>query len=114
MDTENIVLAMASKYDKKYYFNPKYELLPREIKLQIKKLLVAFVETVGGTISIEMDKCELVFKTSVLDSDIYYDDIESRLLINRITKENEELLNQLYTYLSYKNKMKESNDAISN
>lgn len=106
MDTD-IVLACADKYNKKYYFNQEYSVFPKEIKDRIKYILISFVERAGGTLSLEMDNNELVFKTNILDSDIYYDEIESGLLINKIRNENRELLEKIYTYLIYKDKIKE-------
>lgn len=105
---ESIVVACASKYDKKYYFNQEYSALPKEIKDRIKYILISFTENVGGTISIEISEDGLIFKTNILDSDIYYDEIEANLLINKIKKENHELLEKLYTYLIFKDKIKEA------
>ncbi len=106
MDTD-IVIACASRYDKKYYFNKEYSVFPKEVKDRIKYILISFVEREGGTISLEMNEDGLIFKTNVLDSDIYYDEIDANLLINKMRNENRELLEKIYTYLIFKDKMKE-------
>lgn len=107
MENKNNVIAAVSSYHQKYYFNPDYLALPNEIRQKIKSICVLFVEEFGGNLSLELDKNEkLIFKTSALDSDFYYDEIGAGLKIKEIGKNYAKLLLQIQTYAVYKKKLK--------
>lgn len=103
MDIENKVIAAASSYNQKFYMNPDYFVLPREVQQRIKSICVGFVEEIGGNLSLEMDtEDELIFKTSAVDSDYYYDEIGAGLKIKEISKKNTELLQQIESFAKYR------------
>lgn len=92
---ENNVLCAANSYKQKYYINPKFEILPDNIKLELKSLCVEYANQCGGIISLEFDNEKLIIKTIADDYDFYFDEIESKLMISRIQNEKEELFRKL-------------------
>ena len=96
---ENVVLCAANSYNQKYYLNPVFELLPKSIKEELKLMCVEYAENCGGIISLEFNEQKsLTIKTLVDDSDFYFDEIESGLMISRFQKEKEELFSKLEVF----------------
>lgn len=95
-NSENMVLCGASSYVQKYYFNEKFNLLPEEIKNELKIMCVSFAEEAGGILTLEFDNSgDLKFCVRVDDGDFYFDEIESGLKISAYQRKKEELLSQL-------------------
>lgn len=95
-NSENIVLCGASSYVQKYYFNEKFNLLPEEIKNELKIMCVSFAEEAGGILTLEFDNSgDLKLCVRVDDGDFYFDEIESGLKISSYQRKKEELLSQL-------------------
>ena len=95
-NSENMVLCGASSYVQKYYFNEKFNLLPEEIKNELKIMCVTFAEEAGGILTLEFDNSgDLKFCVRVDDGDFYFDEIESGLKISSYQRKKEELLSQL-------------------
>lgn len=95
-NSENMVLCGASSYVQKYYFNEKFNLLPEEIKNELKTMCVSFAEEAGGILTLEFDNSgDLKFCVRVDDGDFYFDEIESGLKISSYQRKKEELLSQL-------------------
>ena len=93
---ENTVLCGANSYKQKYYLNPKFDMLPQSIKDELKVLCTMYTENCGGIITLEFDIYgNLNIKTMVDDSDFYFDEIESGLMISKYQKEKEELFESL-------------------
>ena len=96
VNSENMVLCGASSYVQKYYFNEKFNLLPEEIKNELKIMCVSFAEEAGGILTLEFDNSgDLKFCVRVDDGDFYFDEIESGLKISSYQRKKEELLSQL-------------------
>lgn len=109
-DIESRVIAAASSYNQKFYMNPDYFVLPREVQQRIKSICVSFVEEIGGNLSLELDhNDELIFKTFAADSDYYYDEIGAGLKIKEISKKNVELLYQIESFAKYRTELKIKN-----
>ena len=90
--SENMVLCGASSYVQKYYFNEKFNLLPEEIKNELKIMCVSFAEEAGGILTLEFDNSgDLKFCVRVDDGDFYFDEIESGLKISSYQRKKEEL-----------------------
>ena len=53
---EKIVLCGANAYDKKYYFNQKFDRIPDSIKDELHIICVLFTEEVGGIITLAFDE----------------------------------------------------------
>ncbi len=96
---EKITLCGANSYKKKYYFNPDFELLPEQIKKELKMLCVGFTEKVGGILTLDYNsEGNLEFSIAVADEDIYFDEIESGIQLGCYQREYKELLEQLELY----------------
>ena len=71
---EKIVLCGANAYDKKYYFNQKFDKIPDSIKDELHIICVLFTEEVGGIITLAFESDgTLVIETNAADDDFYYD-----------------------------------------
>ena len=52
---DGLVLCGASSYNKKFYFNEDFDLVPKQVKDELKIMCVLFTEDVGGTIQLIYD-----------------------------------------------------------
>ena len=96
---ERKVLCGASYYEQKFYLNPVYEVLPQQIKDDLKILCVLFVQEVSGIIILEFnDQGDLNIVVTARDDDMYFDEIGSELKIRQMRKEKAELFAQLEEY----------------
>ncbi|PKM51300.1 MAG: hypothetical protein CVV02_06760 [Firmicutes bacterium HGW-Firmicutes-7] len=99
MYEETIVLAAASTYDKKYYFNDEFEQLPQSIKDELKVICVMHTADVGGIITILFDEDgTLLIEASADEEDVLYDDIGSHLKVKKLQIDKKELWEALETY----------------
>jgi hypothetical protein len=99
MNGEKMVLCGANAYEKKYYFNEKFNAVPDSIKDELHIICVLFTEEVGGifTIAFEEDG-DIVMETNAEEDDIYYDEVSSGLLISEIRRSRQELFESLSLY----------------
>ena len=89
----------ASAYDKKYYFNNRFEKLPENVKEELHIICVLFTEEVGGIFTIGYTPMgEVVMDTRADEEDLLYDDIGSGLLIKKIRSTKQELFRALSIY----------------
>lgn len=96
---EKIVLCGANAYDKKYYFNQKFDKIPDSIKDELHIICVLFTEEVGGIITLAFDEeGTLLIETNAADDDFYYDEISSGLLVREIRRKKQDLLESLSLY----------------
>lgn len=96
---EKIVLCGANAYDKKYYFNQKFDKIPDSIKDELHIICVLFTEEVGGIITLAFDEeGTLVIETNAAEEDYYYDEIGSGLLVREIRRKKQELFESLSLY----------------
>ena len=96
---EKIVLCGANAYDKKYYFNQKFDKIPDSIKDELHIICVLFTEEVGGIITLVFDEeGTLLIETNAADDDFYYDEISSGLLVREIRRKKQDLLESLSLY----------------
>ena len=96
---EKIVLCGANAYDKKYYFNQKFDKIPDSIKDELHIICVLFTEEVGGIITFSFDReGTLMIETNAADEDFYYDEISSGLLVREIQRKKQELFESLSLY----------------
>jgi len=93
------VLCGANSYEQKYYFNKDFSRIPEDIQNEIHIISVLFTEDVGGIFTMVFDEeGNLQLETQVADGDYLYDEIESKLLIGRITKTKQDLFRSLEMY----------------
>lgn len=99
MADNKVVLCGANAYEKKYYFNEKFNRIPESIKDELHIICVLFTEEVGGifTIAFEEDGA-VVMETNAEEDDIYYDEVSSGLLISEIRRSRQELFESLSLY----------------
>lgn len=99
MDEKRVVLCGANAYDKKYYFNEKFDKIPDSIKDELHIICVLFTEEVGGVFTLVFEEDgSLSMETDAEEDDIYYDEISSGLLISEIRRSRQELLESLSLY----------------
>ncbi|PKM95141.1 MAG: hypothetical protein CVU84_07410 [Firmicutes bacterium HGW-Firmicutes-1] len=99
MFDETIVLAAASTYDKKYYFNDEFNQLPQSIKDELKIVCVMHTADVGGVITISFDEeGTLLIEASADEEDVLYDEIGSHLKVRKTQVDKKELWEALETY----------------
>lgn len=99
MEDEKMVLCGANAYEKKYYFNEKFNSVPDSIKDELHIICVLFTEEVGGIFTIAFEKDgDIVMETNAEEDDIYYDEVSSGLLISEIRRRKQELFESLSLY----------------
>ena len=99
MDGDRMVLCGANAYDKKYYFNKKFEKIPESIQKDLHIICVLFTEEVGGIFTIAFDEDgEIILDNRCDESDIVYDEVSAGLLIGQIRKNRTELFESLKAY----------------
>ena len=93
------ILCSASRYTEKYYFNPKFNNLPKRIQDELKVACVLFTQQVGGVIMLYYDKeGNLDILTQSNEEDLLYDEIGCGLKVKRLQIEKRELFEQLEQY----------------
>lgn len=99
MEEKKIVLCGASAYEKKYYFNEQFNGIPESVKEELHIICVLFTEEVGGvfTIAFEEDG-NVILEAEAEESDIYYDEVGSGLLVGEVRRNRQELFESLRLY----------------
>ena len=98
-DREPLTLCGASWYNQKYYLNPQFARLPQKVRDELQILCVSFTEEVGGILTLVFsDEGELEFEVRSAEGDPRFDEVGSGLLIGKLRREKQELLQQLELY----------------
>lgn len=96
MYQESIVLCASNAYEKKFYFNPDFDVLPQDIKNELKIMCVLFTEDIGGVLEVVFDEDgSILLRTDCDDGDLLYDDIGCGLKIRQLQREKRELFESL-------------------
>lgn len=96
MDTSRVVLCASNAYEKKYYFNEEFNLLPDNVKDELRIICTLYTEEVGGIFSFVFEEDgELVMETNADEDDLLYDEIGAGLLIHQIQNHRQDLFEQL-------------------
>lgn len=99
MYQDKIVLCASSAYEKKYWLNDDFKVLPEQIKQELKIMCVLYTEDIGGVLSLEFDEDgTLLFKVDSKEGDYLFDDIGSVLKIKELQRTKVELLEALELY----------------
>lgn len=99
MEEKRIVLCGANAYEKKYYFNQQFAGIPDSVKDELHIICVLFTEEVGGIFTVVFEEDgTLSLETDAEESDIYYDEISSGLLVGEIRRKRQELFESLSLY----------------
>ncbi|MDE6640388.1 MAG: hypothetical protein K2K63_07685 [Acetatifactor sp.] len=114
MEAKKTVLCGANAYEKKYYFNEQFNGIPESIREELHIICVLFTEEVGGvfTIAFEEDG-NVILETEAEESDIYYDEVGSGLLVGEVRRNRQELFESLRLYYKVFI-LKESPDKLLN
>lgn len=90
------VLCGANAYEKKYYFNERFNGLPESIKEELHILCVLFTEDVGGVFMMVFEEDgSLQLQTDADEGDLLYDEISAGLLVKEVLKKKQELFESL-------------------
>lgn len=99
MYQENVVLCGSSAYERKFWLNDDFRMLPEQIKQELNIICVLFTEDVGGILTMEFEEDgSLVLKVDADEGDYLYDEIGSVLKIKQLQREKRELLEALELY----------------
>ena len=99
MDGGRMVLCGANSYDRKYYLNPDFASLPKQVRDELQIACVIFCEKAGGMVQIFYDgDGNIKIRTSGLEHDYSYDEIGSALMVRELLKEKQELFASLELY----------------
>lgn len=98
-DEKKIVLCGANAYDKKYYFNKKFDGIPDSIKDELHIICVLFTEEIGGIFTIEFEEDgSVTLRTEYAEEDYLYDEVGSGLLVGEVRRQRQELFESLRMY----------------
>ena len=93
---EEIVLCAANSYERKFYLNPEFEMLPEGIKQELNIMCVLYTEDVGGILLIVYDEDgNLELKVDHQENDFAFDEIGSVLKIKQLQQTKSELFESL-------------------
>ena len=96
---DRVVLCGANAYEQKYYFNEQFKAIPQSIKDELHIICVLLTEEVGGIFTLVFDEDgALNMETNAEETDIYYDEIGSGLLVNKIRQTRQDLFESLSMY----------------
>jgi hypothetical protein len=99
MYQENVVLCASSAYEKKFWINGDFKVLPEQIRQELKIMCVLFTEDIGGVLSLEYEEDgTLIMKVDSDESDYLYDEIGSILKVKQLQRDKAELLEALELY----------------
>ena len=99
VDKYRIVLCGANAYEKKYYFNNKFDKIPENIKEELHIICVLFTEEVGGVFTIGFTPLgEVEMDAQKEEGDLLYDDIGAELLQKEIRRKKADMLKALSIY----------------
>lgn len=111
MNQEKVVLCGANSYDKKYYLNEDFKLLPEAVKSELQILCVLFTEEVGGILILEFDvESSLNLNVQSDEWDLLFDEIGAELKIKQLRDTKRDLFESLEMYY----KVWREQNAISN
>lgn len=96
---DRVVLCGANAYEKKYYFNEKFNGIPDSIKEELHIICVLFTEEIGGIFTIEFEEDgSISLRTEYAPDDFLYDEIGSGLLVGEIRRKRQEMFESLSLY----------------
>lgn len=100
---EKEIVISASPYNHKYYFEPKYNDIPNEIKEELIESIAAIAEKVNAIISLGFSKEGQIFIEQTAAENVFVDDIGADLEIKKLQKDKKELLKSLQLwYMIYR------------
>ena len=99
MSDKRVVLCGANAYEQKYYLNEQFAKLPQAVKDELQIICVLFTEEVGGVFTMVFEEeGTLSLETNADEDDIYYDEISSGLLVQKIIRNRQDFFESLKIY----------------
>lgn len=100
---EKEIVISASPYNHKYYFEPRYDDIPNEIKEELIESIAAIAEKVNAIISLGFNKDGYIFIEQTADDNVFIDEIGADLEIKKLQRDKKELLKSLQLwYMIYR------------
>ena len=94
-----VILCGANAYEKKYYFNRKFDKIPENNKEERNIICVLFTEEVGGVFTIGFTPYgEVEMDAQKDEEDLLYDEIGAELLKKEIRRKKADMLRALSIY----------------
>lgn len=91
-----IILCGANAYDRKYYFNKKFDKIPENIKEELHIISVLFTEEIGGIFTVAFTpRGEVRLDTQKEEDDLLYDDIGASLMVKEIFRKKRDMIEAL-------------------
>ncbi len=101
---EKEIISAASCYNEKYYFNPKFDGLPSEVKNELREVTVILANKLHCIFAIGVYSDGFVFlETQAEESDYNYDEIGAGLEIKKLEREMEETFQGIEMWYKIKN-----------
>ena len=96
IDLNKKIIASASCYNKKFFQNPEFNKLPKEILNDIKEICVVLAEKTHGIFTIGLyENGEVFLETMALSNDFDYDEIGAKLEIKKLETQEKDLFNKI-------------------
>ena len=96
---DGVILAVSNSYEKLYYFNEDFDMIPDLVQKELQILLVMHTQEVGGIIAVGFDtEGKLYLEATANELDAYYDHIGSHLKIKQYQIERKELFGSLENF----------------
>ena len=93
---EKVILAYASQYKEKYFFNDELGKLPQAVRSEALMCLIMIVEEAGGVAELGFyPDGEIYVDSYCEEGDLGYDEISGGLLVREVERDHAELLEQL-------------------
>ncbi len=93
---DEIVLCAANSYERKFYLNPEFEMLPEAIRQELNIMCVLYTEDVGGILLVVYDEDgNLELRVDHEENDLTFDEIGSVLKIKQLQVEKADLFESL-------------------
>ncbi len=93
---EKVILAYASQYKEKYFFNDELGKLPQAVRNEALMCLIMIVEEAGGVAEMGFySDGEIYVDSYCEEGDLGYDAVSGGLLVREVERDHAELLEQL-------------------
>ena len=93
---EKVILAYASQYKEKYFFNDELGKLPQAVRNEALMCVIMIVEEAGGVAELGFyPDGEIYVDSYCEEGDLGYDEISGGLLVREVERDHAELLEQL-------------------
>lgn len=104
---DRVVLCAASGYNQQYYLNPDMNVLPSQVKKELKAGVVIAAEKSKAIIIVGFNENgEIYIEASKSEDDFNYDEIGAVLAIDGLLREKEKLFESIKIWYQFSNNKK--------